>query len=61
MKDKWINVTDKLPEGGERCLVFSKKHNSIEIATLSMDQSYWYDEDGCKFEVTYWQCLPDKP
>ena len=67
---KWISVKDKLPNEGERVLIYAPKtQNKYYVATFYIlrdeikfamniyGMSYcWYAED-----VTYWQPLPEPP
>lgn len=70
MNDRWICIKDRLPDEGERVLIYAPKtqnqyyvamfytlHGEIKFNLKIYGMSYcWYAED-----VTYWQPIPEPP
>ncbi len=66
--NKWIPMTDKLPEDGEEVIIYyiyDNKHEWIYFARFSMLENgkhYFYARYKIPYkQVTHWQPLPNKP
>lgn len=66
--DKWISVTERLPEVRNAVLCYSPHHNNIWALSLHEDGEWYYwipmyekynpDFDG---PITHWRPLPEHP
>ena len=63
-RQRWIPVTERLPENGQRVLAYCKDH-VIHDAKWSWPQNEWFDgvTGNSYFEsfVTHWMSLPPAP
>ena len=61
---KWIPVTERLPEDGEICLVYST-YEQIDIRQFDSVEMMWVGEnlynDFRMSHVTHWMHLPESP
>lgn len=60
--DKWIKCREKLPEKGDRVLIYTR-WKEIHTADMLFEGGYFM-EDTMNFlpkEVTHWQPLPEPP
>ncbi len=59
---EWISVKDRVPEEGERVLVYnptcSEKHR-VDIE-YRFDRNFW-ESDGVYSYITHWMPLPEPP
>lgn len=62
---KWIPVTERLPEYGEKCLVFFKLHSHndyyIGVSYCYVQKEGFWSDCGRDYKVTHWMPLPQLP
>jgi len=56
---EWIKSSEKLPEKGERVLVYSIY--GIQIGWLTVNNDWQFCNDGHQFTVEHWMPLPKLP
>jgi len=60
-KQRWIPVSEKLPEKANRVFVYMK-NNYIIIATYFINSHVWKNDHGSNISnVTHWMVLPVPP
>lgn len=63
--DEWIKCSERLPEDGERILIYVHlaSHESVQPDTRIEDGGYMYLDSGYSFgkEVTHWMPIPEPP
>jgi len=70
----WISVKERMPNDGERVLVWNNKQGEPTLQVYNKDYECWDTEDGDDFDfqvgavcgngekiVEYWMPLPEKP
>ena len=64
-KPKWIPVTERLPNYGEKCLVVRKLHShndfSIGVSYCYVQKEGFFSDTGRDWRVTHWMPLPEPP
>ena len=64
---EWIPVEEKLPDPGERVLVYNHITNRIDIATYDHDRNLWIGESNPTIrciapnDISHWAELPHPP
>ena len=63
---KWISVNDKLPNGGDLCLILLEVGGNIEKGIYKDDGDWlgnWFSMRGKNqhYKVTHWMPLPEPP
>ena len=61
--NKWIPVTERLPDKGKVVLALGKRHATSGMfqGTSKYDPKLWYWKGGTLKEVTHWMPLPEPP
>ena len=60
-KQRWIPVSERLPEKANRVFVYMKNNYTI-IATYFINSHVWRDDQGSSTSnVTHWMTLPEPP
>ena len=57
---RWIPVTERLPPGGVRVLIWCGPGTFVDFATLDWKYGWHYDDYGSP-EPTHWMPLPAPP
>ena len=61
--NKWIPVTERLPDKGKVVLALGKRHATSGMfqGTSKYDPKLWHWRGGMLKEVTHWMPLPEPP
>lgn len=60
VEQRWIPVTERLPPGGVRVLIWCGPGTFVDFATLDWKYGWHYDDYGSP-EPTHWMPLPAPP
>lgn len=67
-ESKWISVKDRLPEHGQKVLLYNKNEFNgkleIRFGSKHIGHNEWYSSDAYEdeiFTITHWMPLPEPP
>ena len=58
-QDRWVKVSERLPEKGERVLCNSIY--GVQIGWLTIKGDWQFTNGGSQISITHWQPLPTPP
>lgn len=58
-QQRWIPVTERLPEDDDDVLIMSS--GSISMGYFNIFRGYWVDYEGDDDNITHWMPLPEPP